>query len=57
MLKLDNQREKLFYILKLVRLQRGLLNVSIGSVMDFIKHKQKHELEELIENNPEAANC
>lgn len=51
-MSLHNSREKLFYIFKVLRLKRGLLNVNIGSVMDFIKHRQKHELEEMIENDP-----
>ncbi len=57
LLSFDRNREKLLYITKLIRLKRGLLKMDVGKVMDLVKHYQKHELEELIKNDPVAAEC
>ena len=57
LLSFSRNREKLLYITKLIRLKRGLLNVNVSNVMDFVKHYQKHKLEILIKNDPELAQC
>lgn len=49
-------RQKLFYVFKLIRIRRGLSNFKIGSFMLILKKRQMRHLNELIKNDLRMAN-
>ena len=56
MLKLYRDRQKLLYIVKLIRLKRGFENLDIMCLLTYYKKEQTKRLEYLIQNDTCKAN-
>jgi len=56
MVMLPKQRQRYFFIIKLVRLKRGLQNLDIDIILKWYKKKQQKQLDELIQSDPKKAN-
>jgi len=56
LMKLPRKRERLFLLLKMIRLVKGFSLFDIPKMMEFIKNAFKKNLEYIVENDEELAN-
>lgn len=52
LLKLKNNRQSLLYVIKLIRLKRGIINLKIKQLLEIYRDSQKAQMMEEIENDP-----